>query len=58
MKKKLYSVALGPISEGKPSKVEIVLAESFTQVSDSYENVPFPSDILSIQLLPDEPVIL
>lgn len=58
MKSRLFSVALGPVVEGKPSKVEIVLAQTFGQVADSYENVPFPSEVLSIQLLPDVPVIL
>lgn len=58
MSKKLYSVALGPIAEGKPSKVEIVLADCYMQVAESYEAALNPSEILSIQVLPDVPVIL
>lgn len=54
MEKKLFSVAFGPISEGKPAKVDILVAESFTQV------VEFCNEelLLSIQLLPDKPIIV
>lgn len=55
MSKKLFSVVQGPIVDGKPSKVDVVLADSFSQVAASYED---SSELYSIQLLPDNPIIL
>ena len=55
MSKKLFSVVQGPIVDGKPSKVNLVIADSFSQVAMVYED---SSELYSIQLLPDDPVIL
>lgn len=51
---KLYSVALGPLKEGKPDKVEIVLAFNLMQLATYYAE----SDVLSIQVLPDKPIVI
>lgn len=54
MEKKLYSVTYGPVTEGKPERVDIVVADSFLHlIANTTEDY-----ILSIQLLPDRPVIL
>lgn len=58
MERKLYSVSLGPVVEGRPSEVEIVVARSFVQVAAFYEDNDRCTDVLSIQLLQDNPVIL
>lgn len=55
MSKKLFSVVQGPIVDGKPSKVDVVLADTFSQVAEAYEN---SVELWSIQLLPDKPLIL
>ena len=55
MSNKLFSVVQGPIVDGKPSNVVVVLADSFSQVAEAYED---SSELYSIQLLPDNPVIL
>lgn len=54
MKQKIYSVAIGPLVDGKPSQVEVVVAFSLAQLAEYYSEV----EVLSIQVLPDVPVIL
>lgn len=54
MKKKVYSLAIGPLADGKPSSVELVLADSLSQIGDQYRDV----EVLSVQVICDNPVIL
>lgn len=55
MENNLYSVAFGPVNEGKPSKVTIVVAPTFFDVVAAFCE---EQEILSIQLLPDKPLVL
>lgn len=54
MEKKIYSLAIGPIVDGKPSCTELVLADSLSQIGDQYRDV----EVLSVQVICDNPVIL
>lgn len=55
MENKLYSVAFGPVTEGKPSKVSIVVAPCISDVVFAFCE---DEDVISIQLLPDKPIVL
>lgn len=54
MNPKIYSVAFGPLKDGKPDSVQIIVAYSFAQLCEYLSE----SDVFSIQVLPDNPVIL